>query len=107
MQQLSPLQLAAWLQDDARVKPAMLDVRELWEVERCQIADSLHVPMNLVANRLAELDKQTPTVVICHHGMRSMHVAAFLATSGFTTVYNLTGGLERWSREVDLAMPTY
>jgi rhodanese-related sulfurtransferase len=107
MQQLSPMELAAWLQDDARATPVMLDVRELWEVERCQIAGSLHVPMQSVAGRLDELDKQNPTVVICHHGMRSLHIAAFLATSGFTTVYNLTGGLERWARDVDTAMPTY
>ena len=48
-----------------------------------------------------------PIVCICHHGGRSMHVAMFLARQGFENVYNLTGGVDAWARQVDSAMPTY
>ncbi|HSQ10205.1 MAG TPA: rhodanese-like domain-containing protein, partial [Burkholderiaceae bacterium] len=48
-----------------------------------------------------------PIVCVCHHGGRSMHVAMFLARQGFENVYNLTGGVDAWARQVDAAMPTY
>ena len=47
------------------------------------------------------------TVVICHHGGRSMQVAMFLEKQGFKRVHNLAGGLDAWARSVDPSMPTY
>ena len=54
-----------------------------------------------------ELDPDAENVVICHHGGRSMHVAMFLERQGYSNVYNLTGGVDAWARQVDKAMPTY
>ena len=65
------------------------------------------MPMAEVPKRLAELDPQAETVVICHHGGRSMQVAIFLEKQGFTRVHNLAGGLDAWARSVDPSMPTY
>lgn len=107
MDQIAPAQLAAWLGDTARAKPLLLDVREPWEYQTCHIAESRLVPMGEVPQRLAELDPQTETVVICHHGGRSMQVALFLEKQGFKRVRNLAGGLDAWARSVDPAMPTY
>lgn len=107
MTHLAPAQLAAWLDDKARERPVLLDVREPWEWQTCRIADSRHVPMAQVPNRLAELDPQAETVVICHHGGRSMQVGMFLEKQGFARVHNLAGGLDAWARSVDPAMPTY
>jgi len=45
--------------------------------------------------------------VICHHGSRSLLVAAFLQQNGFDAVINLTGGIDAWSREIDLSVPIY
>jgi rhodanese-related sulfurtransferase len=56
---------------------------------------------------LAELDADAPLVCICHHGGRSLQVAAFLEQHGFSQVSNLTGGVHAWALQVDSAMPTY
>ena len=89
----------------------LLDVREAWEVALAAIridgAASLHMPMNQVPARLAELDPARPIVCICHHGVRSAQVVAFLERQGFESVYNLTGGIEAWSAQVDASVPRY
>ena len=107
MNNLTPPQLAAWLGDKARAQPQLLDVREPWEFQTCHIAASRHVPMGEIQGRLQELDPQAETVVICHHGGRSMQVAMFLEKQGFKRVHNLAGGLDAWARSVDPSMPTY
>jgi rhodanese-related sulfurtransferase len=65
------------------------------------------MPMQSLPARLHELDGNRPIVCVCHHGGRSMHVAMFLTRQGFADVYNLTGGVDAWARQVDTAMPTY
>jgi rhodanese-related sulfurtransferase len=107
MQQLTPHDLKAWLDDPARKRPVLLDVREPWEREICSLADSLHVPMNTVPARAGELDPSADTVVICHHGSRSFHVALYLERGGFARVYNLQGGIDGWARAIDPALRTY
>jgi rhodanese-related sulfurtransferase len=107
MKQIPPVELKAWLDDPQREPPLLLDVRELWEFERCHIPDVLLVPMSGIPARLAELDGGRETVVICHHGVRSFHVARFLEHNGFTNVINLSGGVDAWAKEVDRTMPLY
>jgi Rhodanese-related sulfurtransferase len=63
--------------------------------------------MNSVPGRRDELQSDRETVVVCHHGGRSMQVASFLERNGFTNVYNLSGGVDAWAREVDPTMATY
>ena len=92
--------------------PAMLlDVREAWEVEIGRIevagADHLGLPMGSIAQRFGELDPAQPIVCICHHGVRSAQVAAFLERQGFESVYNLTGGTDAWSTQVDARLTRY
>lgn len=75
----------------------LLDVREPWEFERVHLPGSLHIPMDEVRDRLDELDPEQTYVVVCHHGNRSMQVAAFLQAREFHNVINLTGGIEAWA----------
>lgn len=107
MTNLAPADLAAWLADAARAQPVLLDVREPWEYDTCKLAGSRLVPMREVPQRIAELDAQAETVVICHHGGRSMQVAQFLERQGFPRVFNLAGGVDAWARSVDPEMPVY
>lgn len=107
MKQLKPSELKAWLDDPARAKPLLLDVREGWEYERCHIEGATLLPMSSLQRHLSELDPQRETVVICHHGVRSFHVARFLEQNGFSKVINLAGGVDAWAKEVDRSMPTY
>lgn len=107
MQHCSAPELAAWLADDTRARPLLLDVREPWEYQTCHIDGAQLIPMNTIPARQEELDPETPIVCICHHGARSMQVAAFLERAGFGNVTNLTGGIHAWALQVDGSMPTY
>jgi rhodanese-related sulfurtransferase len=107
MEQITPAALKAWLDDGARPKPVLLDVREPWETAICALPSSLQVPMNAIPARIGELDAAAETVVICHHGGRSAHVAMFLERNGFARVHNLAGGVDAWARSVDPSMARY
>jgi rhodanese-related sulfurtransferase len=86
----------------------LLDVREEWETALAPVPSALvHIPMGQIADRLAELDSQRETVVICRSGGRSMQVAHFLESRGFGSVSNLTGGILAWSRDLDPKIPQY
>lgn len=89
----------------------VVDVREQVEREIASIPDTVHIPMNEVPVRLEEirdlLDDETDLVVMCHSGQRSLMVARFLQQNGFGSVFNLTGGIDAWSREVDPKVSRY
>lgn len=106
MRQVSAAQLQARLAAGG-LPTTLLDVREPWEFEVCRIPGSRLIPMSQIVARLGDLDPDAPTVVICHHGVRSQRVAAYLEHSGFADVMNLTGGVDAWARTVDPAMPIY
>ena len=107
MQQITPTELAAWLADEHRESPLLLDVREPWEFQTCHIEGSLAMPMALVPERQQELPDDRAIVCICHHGARSLQVAYFLERAGFENVINLAGGVDAWALQVDRSMPTY
>ena len=107
---IEPLQaeeLHSWLADASRAKPLVLDVREPWEHEICNIPDSKLLPMQEIPARLQELPADTDIVVVCHHGMRSLQVAQFLKQSGLARVFNLSGGIAAWAAQVDPDMSQY
>ncbi|MEY2806135.1 MAG: hypothetical protein RIR65_552 [Planctomycetota bacterium] len=85
----------------------LLDVREPDEHALGVLPGSLLLPLSELSLRVGELDPDQPIVCICHHGVRSASVAQALDRLGFDAVYNLVGGLDRWSREVDPAFPRY
>lgn len=107
MNTIAPDELAAWLADERRQQPVLLDVREPWEWQAARIEGSRHIPMREVPARLGELDRGQEVVAICHHGGRSQQVAMFLEKNGFAKVHNLVGGVDAWSRTVDPAVPLY
>jgi rhodanese-related sulfurtransferase len=91
--------------------PLLLDVREPWEFALARIRhdglETRHIPMNEIPARLATLDPSQPVVCVCHHGVRSASVVAFLERQGFDSAWNLTGGIDAWSAEVDAGVPRY
>ena len=110
--QIQPSQLADWMQSkQAHGAAVVLDVREAWELQTASVrADNfafLHIPMSLVPVHLSELDASRPIACLCHHGGRSMQVAAFLAQQGFAHVANVAGGIHAWSAQVDPSVPQY
>jgi rhodanese-related sulfurtransferase len=107
MQHLTAPELAAWLNDASRARPLLLDVRENWEFETCKIEGSTQIAMSTIPARIEELDEDAEIVCICHHGVRSLQVAAFLERHQFSKVSNLTGGIHAWAVQVDATMPKY
>lgn len=107
MEQLSVQGLADWLADQQRTAPILLDVREPWEHELGHISGTLLMPMHTVPLRFNELQPEQPIVCICHHGGRSMQVAAFLQSRDFSAVYNLMGGMDQWSLQIDSSIKRY
>ena len=120
-----PTQLQAWFEQLAAsgdaapgCAPLVLDVREPWELQTASIQappgfeslgglETLTIPMQSLPARVGELDPTRPIACLCHHGMRSQSVAAFLAQHGFEAVANITGGISAWSRELDALVAQY
>lgn len=106
MVQLPATGLAAWLSDQERQAPQLIDVREPWEFTYAHIPGSRLLPLQEVPARLEELDAGQPVVVICHYGIRSYQAGLFLQHAGYE-VFNLSGGIDAWAREVDPNMQRY
>ena len=110
MQQITPAQLPDWANGLAERQPVLLDVREGWECQTASVAPTglhfVHMPMQTIPARLDELDKTRPIACLCHHGGRSMQVAAFLAQHGFEVI-NVAGGIHAWATQVDPSIPVY
>lgn len=95
--------------------PLVIDVREPWELQTASVEPDgfalMHIPMHEIPQRIAELrdayGTAHPIACLCHHGMRSMQVANYLAQNGFSEVVNLQGGIDAWSKQVDARVPLY
>ncbi len=87
--------------------PLLVDVRTPNEWQLCKIAGAIHLPLNQLAHRLEELDREREVVLYCHQGIRSQQAADFLAWQGFKHIYNLVGGIDAWSTEVDPSVARY
>ena len=73
----------------------LLDVREQYEWNQVHIAGALHIPMNHIPDRLADLPGDRPIAVLCAHGSRSYGVTHFLREQG-VDARNVTGGITQW-----------
>ena len=83
-----------------------LDVRQPWEYELARIPGSVLIPLGVLEARVAELDRDRPVAIYCHHGARSMQALRFLQAMGFRQLANLRGGINAYSR-LDPSVPTY
>ena len=87
--------------------PLVVDVREPEEFELARIEGAQLMPLSRFDEWAATLDPSAEIVFMCHHGIRSAQVCAVLSRQGFTKLYNLAGGIDRWSCEVDRRVPRY
>jgi rhodanese-related sulfurtransferase len=85
----------------------ILDVREPWERQTASIGGSLHIPLADIPSHLPELDPEQHILVYCHHGVRSLSVTDWLRKQGFEKVQSISGGIDRWSLEIDPRVPRY
>lgn len=102
---MQALELFKHIQDEREI--IILDVREYDEIEICKLENSIHIPLNLVPEKLDSIPKEREIVVLCHHGIRSAMVANFLNDKGYLRVHNLEGGIHAWATEIDGQMKKY
>ena len=104
MSEVSPQELKERL--DRHQAPVLVDVRDDWETKLCRLPNALHMPVEEIELRVAELSLDDDVVVYCHHGVRSAAVADYLRQRGYNA-RNLAGGLDGWARAVDPSMRRY
>ena len=110
---LRPAQMPDWLASTAQdgILPLVLDVREPWELQTASVAaqgfELRAIPMGSIPDQIETLDRARPVACLCHHGVRSLRVAGFLAQQGFENVSNITGGIDAWAHEFDPSVPVY
>lgn len=92
---------------DAGEQLLLVDVREPWEFDICRIAGAKLVPLGSVPSNLPVFEQADEVVIYCHHGMRSMDATAWLRQQGVEGARSMAGGIERWSCEIDPAVPRY
>lgn len=102
--QLSAPELKAKL--DAGEPLRLIDVRTSQEVDTARIERAEFLDDTLL-DELFDVPKDTVLVFQCHHGVRSQRAAEEFVRRGFRHVYNLTGGIDAWSTEVDASVPRY
>ena len=95
---------------DAGETIRLIDVREVNEHNICRIDGATLIPMNTIPQHLTELsaDAENATLIVfCHHGGRSLNVVNWFRQQGVAACRNMTGGIDRWSREIDPNVPRY
>ena len=94
---VSPQEAAKMLTDK---KAIIIDVREDNEWNLQHIPDALHIPLGQLKARMTELEpyKASPIITQCHSGRRSKEALVVLKLAGFSTAYNLNGGIVSWTK---------
>lgn len=102
--QLSATDLKALIDSGATFE--LVDVRTPWERSIAAI-DGSHLLDQSYHDALMAMDRTTPLVFQCHHGMRSQQAAEYFREHGFERLSNLEGGIDAWSQFVDPSVPRY
>lgn len=85
----------------------IIDVRETFEWDICRIEGTTNIPMSELIECIEKIPQQEKTVIMCHHGVRSLNVIHYLETKGFHRLINLEGGIDAWAIEIDKSMNRY
>jgi rhodanese-related sulfurtransferase len=103
--EIAPREVKDLLARDDQV--LFVDVREQWEYDTAHIAASVLIPLREIPGNLARIENAQEVVIFCHHGMRSLDAAAWLRSQGVEGARSMAGGIDRWSVEIDPAVPRY
>ena len=102
---ISPRELAERIRSGEDMQ--LVDVREGWEWQIAQIPGARLIPIHELTQHAASLDPNREVVVFCKSGTRSLRAAEQLVSAGFGSVTNVSGGIQRWSEEVDPTIARY
>lgn len=73
-----------------------IDVRTEGEYGANHDRSFTNIPLHTLESEISQLKKDEPIILICQSGMRSKRAAKTLKKSGFTTIYNVRGGMAAW-----------
>ncbi|OUL21044.1 rhodanese-like domain-containing protein [Nostoc sp. 106C] len=100
VEQITTADFAKWLLDFAKPQPFVVDARSQAEYEVSHLKAAVRIdPMALDLSATSNISKDTPIVVYCSIGYRSAKVAQQLQRQGFTSIFNLSGGIFQWANE--------
>jgi rhodanese-related sulfurtransferase len=103
--EISAAEAAALLKEN---RARLIDVREPWEFATAHVEGSVPLSMSEIPTRAAqELNPDERLVVLCHHGVRSLNVTAWLRGQGYGKAQSVRGGIDAWSVEVDPSVARY
>jgi molybdopterin/thiamine biosynthesis adenylyltransferase/rhodanese-related sulfurtransferase len=85
----------------------LIDVREPHEWEIARIPKARLIPLDRLGESLHTINQERDLVFYCRTGARSAAAVIQVQAAGFTRVWNLAGGIARWSDEVDATVPKY
>lgn len=86
----------------------LIDCREQDEWHVCHLPGATLVPLSEFTTAASGLPARgLPCIVYCHHGMRSLKATHFLRANGLDRCWSMSGGIDRWSAEIDPAVPRY
>ena len=110
---VTPQELLEW--QKTRPELVLVDVREPYEFPRARLKDErvVQAPLSELARKFlaampaAALNKEATVVFFCHHGVRSAQVTAWLLDQGWQSVYNLSGGIDAYARQIDPSIGFY
>jgi len=110
--EVTPRQVREMMTSATGVRPLLVDCRRSDEWDLCRIAGAVHLPMEETERRADELEDEEggrshPVIVYCHHGRRSLRVAAALRALGFTDVRSMAGGIDLWATDIDPSVARY
>ena len=102
--EIPPARVAELLPAIARGEIALIDCREDDEWSFNRIDGARHVPLSGFG--IAPLP-DVPAIIYCHHGMRSLRATSHWRSHGRGQVWSMSGGIDRWSTEIDPSVPVY
>lgn len=88
----------------------LIDVREPEEYAMARIDGARLIPMQEIPVEIQKLEGlagEGELLLFCHHGVRSLQAAQWLREHGIANCFSVTGGIDRWSREIDSKVPRY
>ncbi|HTF80139.1 MAG TPA: molybdopterin-synthase adenylyltransferase MoeB [Cytophagales bacterium] len=103
-EELTPAQAITLLKNN---KVQIIDVREQWEYDICRLEGSTLIPLKTIPNNSQIIAQDKPTLLYCHHGIRSRHALEYLKQKGYKQLYHLKGGIDQWALVVDQQMERY
>ena len=105
LQELAPRELAERMRRGDPLQ--LIDVREPYEWRIAHLDGARLIPLGRLGAGVTDIARDRDIVLYCHHGVRSRAAGEFLVAQGFGSVWNLSGGIDRWSADVDQSVARY